>query len=143
MEKFPDASLEFALQNINFKVSSNKYENYDMNSFLKDNDFLENKFFKLFIAANSSKDDKYEHILYSLLIYGVQKYSIPIASISAYLLAQKNNQKAVDDFVEFLKLNQDDDGSIGLINPFNDVEQNEKDIKKWKINNTLFASLII
>lgn len=119
---------------------------YTLNEFSKDTDPLEVKVFKVLLQfANDSIS--WKHFIDGLLINLVQLYNIPLAVTVALAIFQKTKSKdnfLIDkQFQEFLILNQDDDGSIGVLNPRNKNKLSAKETQEWKFRNTLYGLIYL
>lgn len=73
----------------------------------------------------------------SLFIYAVQEQNIPIASL-LYLYIT-NDDPLKDNYLEFLKFEQNADGSIGIVNPLKDMLISPIQSEEWVLYNSLFV----
>lgn len=72
-----------------------------------------------------------------------KRYEIKLATIVAYVLLEKYGiSKLLTQFIQFLILNTDFDGSVGIINPLrNTISDDIYPI--WKYGNTYFSYLFL
>lgn len=76
-----------------------------------------------------------------LFMYAVQEQNIPVASI-IYLFINKTD-KLSKDFLEFLKFDQNIDGSIGIVNPLRDKNITSQVVEDWVLFNSLYVYVIL
>ena len=103
------------------------------------------KVFLLTICATgqSINENTSKFALEGYLLFLAQNYEIEFANIVAYILFDEfGESKFLDQFIQFILLNTDFDGSVGLINPLrNSIDESE--ISEWKYRNTYSSKLFL
>lgn len=94
----------------------------------------------LFCINTLSANDKVV-ILDGLLMYAVQEQNIPIATLLYMNVKEKDKFK--NSYLELLKMEQNTDGSIGILNPIKDCNIPEIQSKNWILYNSLFVYIIL
>ncbi|MCT7814657.1 MAG: hypothetical protein N4Q88_02695, partial [Lactobacillus iners] len=84
-----------------------------------------------------------QFVLEGYLLFLGKRYEIKLATIVAYVLLEKYGiSKLLTQFIQFLILNTDFDGSVGIINPLrNTISDDIYPI--WKYGNTYFSYLFL
>lgn len=92
---------------------------------------------KVYLLMNSKSFNR--NALEGYLLFLGQNYELRLASIIASLILKKYGKSSfLDQYIQFLRLNTETDGSVGIINPLrNNINNN--DILEWKVQNTYFS----
>ncbi|MBP2057517.1 hypothetical protein J2Z60_000688 [Lactobacillus colini] len=94
-------------------------------------------------VANKDINDINRPILEGYLLFLSQEYLIQFSSIVAYILLKKYGKTDfLNQFSQFLKLNIDYDGSIGILNPLRESLKGDN-ITNWKFKNTYFGYMFL
>jgi len=95
------------------------------------------------VALKDNVEGINQFILEGYLLFLGKRYEIKLATIVAYVLLEKYGiSKLLTQFIQFLILNTDFDGSVGIINPLrNTISDDIYPI--WKYGNTYFSYLFL
>lgn len=105
---------------------------------------IEQKTYYTLAYVNSISEDLSLNMLTGLLLYLVQQYRIDLANLVALeILNFSNGHVHVKRYLSFLALNQDNDGSIGVINPLKSSIKEDSVTMEWKRINTLSTVYLI
>ncbi len=105
---------------------------------------IEQKTYYTLAYVNSIREDLSMNMLSGLLLYLVQQYRIDLANLVALeLLNFTQGHIHIKNYLSFLALNQDNDGSIGVINPLKSSITEDSLTIKWKRINTLSTVYLI
>lgn len=102
---------------------------------------LEEKVYYLLTHSSMLNSKEETAFIDGLFMYAVQEQNIPMASI-LYLYIKKED-KLSKDFLEFLKFDQNIDGSIGIVNPLRDKNINSNEVGKWILFNSLYVYMVL
>lgn len=102
---------------------------------------LEEKVYYLLTHSSMLNAEEKTAFIDGLFMYAVQEQDIPMASI-LYLYIGKED-KLSKDFLEFLKFDQNMDGSIGIVNPLRDKNINSNAVKEWILLNSIYVYTVL
>ncbi|WP_297952713.1 hypothetical protein [uncultured Lactobacillus sp.] len=96
--------------------------------------------FSLASLENEADSELVQNYLSGLLIYLARNYKINLASLVATNIYKKiGSIPLLNNYTEFLFLNMQEDGTIGVINPLNKNQFSESEYQKWQYANTIFS----
>lgn len=100
--------------------------------------------FSLASLENKANDELVQNYLSGLLIYLARNYKIEFASLVATTIYEKFGKlPLLDNYTEFLFLNMQENGAIGVLNPLNKNIFSEVDFQKWQYTNTAFSYIYL
>lgn len=100
--------------------------------------------FSLASLENKANDELVQNYLSGLLIYLARNYKIEFASLVATTIYEKFGKLSLlDNYTEFLFLNMQENGAIGVLNPLNKNTFSEVDFQKWQYTNTAFSYIYL
>lgn len=124
--------------NLGYKLNHRKLEDIIIDNSLSDEDKV-----SYIVALKDNVEGINQFILEGYLLFLGKRYEIKLATIVAYVLLEKYGiSKLLTQFIQFLILNNDFDGSVGIINPLrNTISDDIYPI--WKYGNTYFSYLFL
>lgn len=102
---------------------------------------LEEKVYYLLTHSNMLNAEEKTALIDGLFMYAVQEQDIPMASL-LYLYIKKED-KLSKDFLEFLKFDQNIDGSIGIVNPLRDKNISSNEVNNWILFNSIYVYIVL
>lgn len=104
-------------------------------------DSLEDQVYYLLTRLDTLSSSARLAFIDGLFMYVVQEQDIPMATL-LYLYIDQDNEFS-RDFLEFLKFEQNIDGSIGIVNPLRDKDINSDELDEWLLLNSLYVYMIL
>ncbi|MGD8198966.1 hypothetical protein [Lacticaseibacillus paracasei] len=117
-------------------------QNKSISEILLSNSSLEKKTLQFINTLLNDNGENYSPEISGFLMFLAQEYQIPLICLTVILLLDFIDTDTLRNVVDFLALNQGNDGHIGLINPLKDLTLSHKELLTWKINNSLFTFLL-
>lgn len=117
-------------------------QNKSISEILLSNSSLEKKTLQFINTLLNDSGENYSPEISGFLMFLAQEYQIPLICLTVILLLDFIDTDTLRNVVDFLALNQGNDGHIGLINPLKDLTLSHKELLTWKINNSLFTFLL-
>ncbi|RMC46718.1 hypothetical protein [Lactobacillus sp. ESL0230] len=122
---------------LNSLNNSIAYFDFSLEKFWYINEVSDKVFYTL-ASINKENSKTLSPILEGLLMYTSQNTDIPLSVLINLGLEKNSEDYDSKDFIEYLSFMQNDDGSIGIINPLKDNNK-KKNILEWISRNSIYT----